>query len=174
MLGDAVNPPASTGSVRAQAEQSVNGLAATGAKDMGTNPGTAGSAGGSPGGAGGGSRRTGKAAPNLASASQAAFEQTASKAVGQSKAEDTAARDGATTLAAGVGAFRDRNGSALSAAKNAVSPTGLQFDSGAGYAAILRDRAANDPGLRATLDQVKTNGGLMTQAQRDYIMLKLR
>ena len=112
--------------------------------------------------------------PDLSKGAAGDFNRMAGNAKRQYDEEKAAAEGGATALEAGVSVFRERNSSAMSAAKNAVSPSGLKFDSGAGYAAKLNERAENDPALRATLDKINNNGGRMTQNERDYIQLKLR
>jgi hypothetical protein len=144
------------------------------APPAGSPPGKTGAGPFSGGPAAGGAPSAGSAPPNLANNATPAFDSRRDQVLKQYGSDTQAAQVQSGALAAAGNAFQSRNGTSFDAAKNAVLPSGLPYDSAAGYASALTSKAAKNEGLRDTLIQISNQGGRVTPAQQDFINLQLR
>jgi hypothetical protein len=184
MNSGGVPPPRSPESVAKEGTGAVDKLKNGGGRD-GSPPGGGAPPAGSPPGktsngpssggpALGGTPTAGGQPPNLANNATPDFDTLSNRALKQYGSDTQAAQVQSGALAAATNAFRSRNGTSLDAATNAVLPSGLPYDSAAGYASALTLKAAKNEGLRDTLIQISNQGGLVTQPQQDFINLQLR
>jgi hypothetical protein len=161
MKSGGVPPPRSPDSVAKEGADAVDKLKNGGGGRDGSPPsGSAPSAGSAP--------------PNLANNATPAFDSRRDQVLKQYGSDTQAAQVQSGALAAAGNAFQSRNGTSFDAAKNAVLPSGLPYDSAAGYASALTSKAAKNEGLRDTLIQISNQGGRVTPAQQDFINLQLR
>jgi hypothetical protein len=184
MNSGGVPPPTSPESVKKDGSAAVDKLKNGGGRDGSPPSGSAPPAGSPPsktgagpssgGPAASGAPSAGSAPPNLANNATPAFDSRRDQVLKQYGSDTQAAQVQSGALAAAGNAFQNRNGTSLNAAKNAVLPSGLPYDSAAGYASALTSKAAKNEGLRDTLIQISNQGGRVTPAQQDYINLQLR
>jgi len=179
MKSGGVSPPKSPDSVAKEGAGAVDKLKNGGGRDgsappAGSPPGKTGAGPSSGGPAAGGAPSAGSAPPNLANNATPAFDSRRDQVLKQYGSDTQAAQVQSGALAAAGNAFQSRNGTSFDAAKNAVLPSGLPYNSVAGYASALTSKAAKNEGLRDTLIQISNQGGRVTPAQQDFINLQLR